>query len=310
MKKLLYLLSVVMLAVLLLPATAWAETASGASLDADARLQELRGETATDEELIKGTVSLLFDVKCDQLTGTGKEPFDYSNFWAPEADKKDGLQYFEDRIALRKGLLAKNDAYFYDTEEILTFQEVTVSGDRASVSFYEWFKYMDSRIPYNDIITDSGEGLDYRFELVKQDGVWYITAIDFDDWTTEPLKNGEMTVEEMLGAPGDEAEPEPVTPTIKSGSKTYTHHDSDGAVLWTATLSASFRYDGNTALCLSSSLSLEFSSGSYFEVSRHTTKLGNIATVSFTVGHRVLGITVSQTPYTLTLSCDRDGYLS
>ena len=177
------------------------------SFDADVRLQELRGETATDEELIKGTVSLLFDVKCDQLTGTGKEPFDYSNFWAPEADKKDGLQYFEDCIALRKGLLAKKDAYFYDTEEILTFQDVSVSGDRASVSFYECFCYMDSRIPYNDIITDSGEGLDYRFELVKQEGVWYITAIDFDDWTTEPLKNGEMTVEELLGFPDDVVQP-------------------------------------------------------------------------------------------------------
>ena len=207
MKKTLSLLLVLMLVILLLPTTAWAEIAGNASFDADARLRDIRTEAASDEEIIKDTVSLLFNVKCDQLTGTDKKPFDYTDFWAPGADKKDGLQYFEDCIDLRKGILAKNGAYFYDTEEILTFQEVSMSGERATVSVYEWFRYMDSMVRYNDIITDSGEGLDYRIDLVKQDGVWYITGIDFDDWTTESLKNGETTVEELLSIPDDVAEP-------------------------------------------------------------------------------------------------------
>ena len=167
------------------------------SFDADARLQELRGETATDEELIKGTVSLLFDVKCDQLTGTGKEPFDYSNFWAPETGSQNGLQHFEDCITSAKERTAKGNAYYYDTGETLTFREVEVSEQNASVSVHEWFGFKDSRIPYDDVITDSGEGRDYRFELMKQDGVWFISEIDFLDDNQEAAIIWENTVIEL-----------------------------------------------------------------------------------------------------------------
>lgn len=177
------------------------------SFDADARLLEIRTETKSDEDLIKETVSLLFDIKCDQLTGTEKEPFDYSAFWAPGADPKNGLQYFEDSIALEKGTLARDGAYYYDTDETLTFQEIAVSEDRAAMSVYEWFRYMDSTIPYDEVIVESGSGIDYRFELVKQDGAWYISVIDFDNEATEPLKNGEMTVEEILNSHSDIVEP-------------------------------------------------------------------------------------------------------
>ena len=97
---------------------------------------------------------------------------------------------------------------------------------------------------------------------------------------------------------------------LTDGSKTYTYRNSSGTTLWTATLTARFSYDGTTSSCFAATLSLQFSDSTYYEVSRSVTKSGHTATANFTIGHRILGITISQTPYTMTLSCDKYGNLS
>lgn len=97
---------------------------------------------------------------------------------------------------------------------------------------------------------------------------------------------------------------------IKEGSKTLTHLSNNGELLWEATLTARFYYDGTTCYCINGWLSLQFTDNSFYEVSRSVSNVGATATANFTIGHRVLGVTVSQTPYTLTLTCDKYGNLS
>ena len=96
----------------------------------------------------------------------------------------------------------------------------------------------------------------------------------------------------------------------KNGSKTLTYRNNNGTILWTATLSARFYYDGATSDCVSASLTTHFNDSSYYEVSRSVTREDWTATADFTIGHRVLGVTVSTSSYTLTLSCDMNGNLS
>lgn len=93
------------------------------------------------------------------------------------------------------------------------------------------------------------------------------------------------------------------------GSRYYRGRNSSGDVLWTATLNARFYYNGSMSSCVSASLNIQIYESSYYEVSRSVTKEDETATANFTIGRRVLGITVSQIPFTLTLSCDMNGNL-
>ena len=95
----------------------------------------------------------------------------------------------------------------------------------------------------------------------------------------------------------------------KTGYVTYTYVNS-GTTMWTATLTASFTYTGSSATCTNSALGISISDSHYYEVSRSVGHSGNTATADFTMGYRVLGVTVSTSPYTLTLSCDANGNLT
>lgn len=179
------------------------------------KLESIRSSNSTDENLIKETISLLFDVKCDQLSGAKKADFDYQIFWDTTAGKKSGLQYFEDSIAVTKGTHARTNAYLYDTNVVLTFEDAEITGNNASVSVYEWFSFKDSRIKYDDMITGSGVGIEYQIKLVKVEGTWYISDIDFYDETTEPLKDGKMSIEQLLNSRCAIVEPVPLLPNDK-----------------------------------------------------------------------------------------------
>lgn len=96
----------------------------------------------------------------------------------------------------------------------------------------------------------------------------------------------------------------------KDGSITYTHRNSSGTIQWEATLNAHFYCNGSISSCTAASLSIQFSNGNYYEVSRSVSKSGNTATADFTIGYKFLGITLRQNDYTLTLSCDKNGNLS
>ena len=105
------------------------------------------------------------------------------------------------------------------------------------------------------------------------------------------------------------AEIDNVTAT-KSGSKTYTHYNSSGVQLWSATLTASFSYNGITASCTSANCSVSISNNAWVVISKSCTKSGNTATANVTMGRQAAGVTIQIIPITITLSCDANGNLS
>jgi len=95
-----------------------------------------------------------------------------------------------------------------------------------------------------------------------------------------------------------------------SGTKPYTYYGSDGNAYWKAVISGSFRYTGSSATCISASIDVTIYDSSWYTVSKSASKSGNTAYGSATIGEKVLGVTVSKVPVSLTLSCDSDGNLS
>lgn len=96
----------------------------------------------------------------------------------------------------------------------------------------------------------------------------------------------------------------------KSGNKGVTYYDSDGTAQWRAVLSGTFTYTGASATCTASSINVTIYDTDCYVVSKSATKSGNTATGNATVGEKVLGITVSRVPVTISLKCDANGNLS
>lgn len=96
----------------------------------------------------------------------------------------------------------------------------------------------------------------------------------------------------------------------QDGSITYTYRNTSGVAQWAATLSATFYYNGSISSCTTASLSITFKNNSFYKVSGNASWSGNTATANYTIGYKVLGVTIGTTAYSLTLSCDKDGHLS
>lgn len=96
----------------------------------------------------------------------------------------------------------------------------------------------------------------------------------------------------------------------KSGSKTYTHYNSSGTQLWSATLTAAFSCNGSTASCTSVNCSVSISNNAWVVISKSCTTSGNTATANVTMGRQAAGIKIQPVPITITLSCDANGNLT
>ena len=96
----------------------------------------------------------------------------------------------------------------------------------------------------------------------------------------------------------------------KDGSHVFTCRNSSGVTLWEATLTATFYYNGSISSCTTASLSIHFNNNNFFKVSENVSWSGNTATANFTIGQKFLGVTIGQTAYTLTLSCDKNGHMT
>lgn len=96
----------------------------------------------------------------------------------------------------------------------------------------------------------------------------------------------------------------------KSGSSVYRYYGNNGDLEWTATLSATFTYDGSSATCTSSSCSVSVSNSAWYVISKSSDESGNTATGTVTMGYKTLGITTNKKTIDLILSCDADGNLS
>lgn len=96
----------------------------------------------------------------------------------------------------------------------------------------------------------------------------------------------------------------------KSGASTYDYHGANGALIWTAKLYGTFTYNGVSATCTASSCDVTIYDSNWYVVSKTAGKNGNKATASVTMGLWHLGVTVSKTTYSLSLTCDKNGVLS
>lgn len=96
----------------------------------------------------------------------------------------------------------------------------------------------------------------------------------------------------------------------KTGQRVYNYYDSGSTLLWKAVLTANFTYTGSSSTCTSASCSVTVYDSDWYQVSKSTSRSGNTATTQLTMGHKVLGVTVSKPSYTITLSCDANGNLS
>ena len=96
----------------------------------------------------------------------------------------------------------------------------------------------------------------------------------------------------------------------KTGTKQATYRDSTGEVCWIATLTGTFTYTGTSSTCTSSTCNVTIYDNAWYVVSKSSSRSGNTATATVTMGLKVLGVTVSKPTYNLTLTCDKDGNLS
>ena len=81
-------------------------------------------------------------------------------------------------------------------------------------------------------------------------------------------------------------------------------------ILWTAALSASFAYSTYMSAGTAADCQVEVQNSKYFLQDKAVSMVGNTAVATFTIFHKVLGITVSATTQVLTLSCDTNGQLT
>ena len=100
---------------------------------------------------------------------------------------------------------------------------------------------------------------------------------------------------------------------LLSGTKTVSktkyvnYYDSNGTLLWTVSLTASFTYNKQQATCTYVSRHSEVYDRDWSVVSSRTEKSGNTATGYFTVRQTKLGVPLKTIERTLTLTCDPNG---
>lgn len=96
----------------------------------------------------------------------------------------------------------------------------------------------------------------------------------------------------------------------RTGSKERTYYANDNTKLFSLTVKGTFKYDGTSASCTSSTYSYNIYDSSWSLKSATATKSGATATAEGTFAKKVLGITTMTKSLTPTLTCDKDGNLS
>lgn len=96
----------------------------------------------------------------------------------------------------------------------------------------------------------------------------------------------------------------------KTGYKNKYYYNDSGELLWQATLSATFTYNGSSATCTAANCSVSINDSSWYVVTKSASRSGNTATAVLTMGKTAMGVTTTKSTYTITLSCDANGNLS
>lgn len=93
----------------------------------------------------------------------------------------------------------------------------------------------------------------------------------------------------------------------RTNTKKMRNYNSDGELVWMATLTGSFTYDNVTAKCTNANCSITFYDSSYYQVSKTAVASGASAIATFQIGKQVAGVTTSENTYNLSISCTPDG---
>lgn len=94
-----------------------------------------------------------------------------------------------------------------------------------------------------------------------------------------------------------------------SANKTATHYNSLDVVQWSATLYATFTFDGTEYWATASSISVNIQNNTWYEISKSASHSGCGATGEVTMGQKFLGVTVNKESVTITLSCSPYGVI-
>lgn len=96
----------------------------------------------------------------------------------------------------------------------------------------------------------------------------------------------------------------------KVGNKTYIYYNSNDEELWRATLTGSFTYTGTSAVCTSSSCSVNISDSHWSVESKAADRSGNAAIAKLIMKRSQLGVTIERAEVNMRLTCDENGNLS
>lgn len=104
-------------------------------------------------------------------------------------------------------------------------------------------------------------------------------------------------------------------PTRATGTTTkrlnYNYYDiNNGEIVWQIILTGVFEYNGTTATCTSSSCSVDIYDSSWYVISKSVSKSGDAASATVEMGRKVLGVTIKEETYRLSLTCDKNGNVS
>ena len=87
-------------------------------------------------------------------------------------------------------------------------------------------------------------------------------------------------------------------------------YDESGNHDWKITLTATFTYDGVTARCTATDLDVTIYDSSWYQISAYHNRSLAQGYADVQLGRKVLGVTVEQPTYYLTLTCTPDGNIS
>ena len=109
-----------------------------------------------------------------------------------------------------------------------------------------------------------------------------------------------------------EGQPEVAVQTRSSitAQKPYYHCNSSGTVLWTATVTGTFTYNGSTSSCTNATYVTQINNTAWSEQSGSAYPSGNSAIADVVMMRKILFIVLETVPVTITLTCDKNGNLS
>jgi hypothetical protein len=96
----------------------------------------------------------------------------------------------------------------------------------------------------------------------------------------------------------------------KTRTKEFVFYDSDDIELWSASITATFTYNGTTSSCTSVSKSTTIYKSSWKCTASSCSKSGATATGNFTFKRYVTLIPVQTVNKTLSLTCDKNGNIT